>query len=273
MNQTIGFIGGGNMATSLIGGLITNKTVSAQQILLFEPNADKAQQLNADFGIHIAQDNQHLVETSDVVIIAVKPQVLKTVLSPLATAFQQKKPLIISVVAGITVASIEQWLSDHYAVVRVMPNTPSLVGAGASGLYSNANVTSTQRDFTSELMKAVGVSAWVNNEEDIDNVTALSGSGPAYFMLFIQSLIEAGVAAGLDEQTAKKLAVNTASGAAALIESSDLPIQTLIENVTSPGGTTEQALNSLHQSNLPEIVKLAFDAAKQRSMELAKELG
>jgi len=273
VNQTIGFIGGGNMATSIIGGLISSQVMPANQIMVFEPSAEKAQSLHEEFGIVIADNNQHLVSHCDIVVIAVKPQVLETVLRPLASAFQTRQPLIVSIVAGITVDSIEQWLDGTFSVVRVMPNTPALIGEGASGLYASPRVGEQQKDMALSLMNAVGASAWVKSEKDIDSITALSGSGPAYFMLFIKSLIEAGVNAGLDEETAKALAVKTASGSAALINSSDLPLQTLIDNVTSPGGTTEQALLSFHQSDLPTIISKAFDAAKNRSEELSRELG
>lgn len=260
------------MATSLIGGLIDNGTVTPQQVMVFEPNANKAAELAEQFKIRTAQDNTELVSLSDVVIVAVKPQVLESILTPLRSAFAAKQPLIISVVAGITANLIEQWLDAELAVIRVMPNTPALIGAGASGLYANIHVNEQQRDHATVLLNAVGYSAWVNSEADIDSVTALSGSGPAYFMLFIKSLVDAGVKAGLDEQIAKQLAVKTASGAAALIESSELDLQTLIDNVTSPGGTTEQALKSFQQAGLPKIVEDAFSAAQQRSEELAKEL-
>jgi len=261
------------MASSLIGGLLNADTVKADQIVVFEPSADRAAELAAQFKVRIAKDNSELTGLSDIAVIAVKPQVLQTVLAPLGAAFQARQPLIISIVAGIQARSIEQWLTGEFAVVRVMPNTPALIGAGASGLYANARVTAEQRHIAVQLLSAVGSTAWVNSEANIDSVTALSGSGPAYFMLFIQSLVDAAVAAGLDPETAKLLAVKTASGAAQLIESSDLSVQTLIENVTSPGGTTEQALKSFHQSNLPDIVTNAFNAAKRRSEELAAELG
>lgn len=273
MDQTIGFIGGGNMACSLIGGLINGGVVNAKQIYVFEPNSEKCNELKSQFGIRIAQSNEQLIEQCSVVVIAVKPQILRAVLSPLASSFKEKSPLIVSIVAGITASSIEQWLEGQYAIVRVMPNTPALVGQGASGLYANSNVSEEQRSASTQLMNAVGASAWVAKESDIDSITALSGSGPAYFMLFIQSLIESAIKAGLEPDAAKELAVKTASGTAALIESSDLPLQTLIDNVTSPGGTTEQALLSFARSDLKSVVASAFNAAKNRSEELAKELG
>jgi len=273
VNQIIGFIGGGNMATSLMGGLIDAGGVSADQIIVFEPNAGQTKKLTTALGVRVAADNLDLVTQSDVVVIAVKPQILEAVLTPLAQVFKTNEPLVVSVVAGITVASIERWLNYDHAIVRIMPNTPALVGAGASGLYANQRVTTEQREISQRLADAVGKSAWVESEQHIDAITALSGSGPAYFMLFIQSLIDSAIAAGIDPETAKTLAVQTASGTAAMIESSDKDLQTLIDNVTSPGGTTEQAIKSFHQSNLPTAVDKAFKAAQQRSVELAEELG
>ncbi len=270
--QTIGFIGGGNMASSLIGGLIKQGSVAPSNLYVFEPNHEKALALRETFGINVAASNDELIRASEIVVIAVKPQVLESVLTPDASAFAAKHPLVVSVVAGITVDSIERWLDGEYAVVRVMPNTPALIGMGASGLYANARVSDVQRQTTTDLVNAVGKSAWVEREEDIDSITALSGSGPAYFMLFLQGLIEAGQKAGLSAETAKTLAVQTAAGAAQLVASSDISLQTLIDNVTSPNGTTEKALHSFNQNDLKGLVQQAFDAAKRRSEELAKEL-
>jgi len=261
------------MATSLIGGLISNGSIEASQLRVFEPNQARAQSLAAEFGVTPTPNNAELVAQSDIVVIAVKPQVLEQVLTPLVDVFRKSSPMIISIVAGITSQSIETWLNDKYAVVRVMPNTPALVGNGASGMHANERVSDAQKSTALQLMNAVGVSAWVPSENDIDSVTALSGSGPAYFMLFIKGLIDAGVRSGLTKETAKLLAVQTAAGTAKLIEHSEDSLQTLIDNVTSPNGTTEQALKSFQESALSEIVGTAFDAAKRRSEELASELG
>ncbi len=272
MNQTIGFIGGGNMATSLIGGLIKTG-INAKQIIVHEPNTDKANDLVDAFKIEVAATNLDLIERSTVVVIAVKPQVLQSILSPLADAFNANTPLIISVVAGITVSSIEQWLESEHAVVRIMPNTPALVGVGACGLYANQRVSKEQREISQQITDSVGKSAWLEIEQNIDAVTALSGSGPAYFMLFIKSLIDSAIDAGIEPETAKILAVQTAAGSAALIEDSNKNLQTLIDDVTSPGGTTEQALKSFKESKLPASVDNAFKAALLRAGELAEELG
>jgi len=261
------------MATSLIGGVVSQGGTPAKHIWVFEPNQEKAKALASEYGVNTAQDNAELIANSDIAVVAVKPQVLQQILLPIAKDFQNAKPLIVSVVAGITVASIEKWLGGDFSIVRVMPNTPALVGMGASGLFANQRVSQEQRDACEQLCNAVGVSSWVNSEADIDSVTALSGSGPAYFMLFIQGLIEAAEAAGLSSESAKQLAVQTAAGAAQLVATSDTPLQTLIENVTSPNGTTEMALQSFNDADLKSIIADAFEAARTRSEELAKELG
>lgn len=269
----IGFIGGGNMATSLIGGLIANGDVPPKNISLFEPNSDRLTELVNKFGISPADGNESLAETCDVLVIAVKPQIMNKVLEPLAGSFKNNNPLIVSVAAGILVNSIEKWLDQELPVVRVMPNTPALIGKGAAGLFANTRVSAEQRALTTQMMKSIGVASWVKSESDIDSITALSGSGPAYFMLFIQGLIESSVKAGIDADTAKTLAVQTALGTAELINSSELDLQTLIDNVTSPNGTTEQALKSFVNQDLKGSIQSAFDAARIRSEQLAKELG
>ncbi len=260
------------MATSLIGGLVEQDQVNAGDLLLYEPDADKAKQVASEYQISLASNNDELVLSCDVVVIAVKPQVLQRVLTPLATSFSKNKPLIVSVVAGIRAESIEQWLNCELAVVRVMPNTPALIGKGASGLFANKRVSAAQKSLTQNLMNAVGIAAWVASEADIDSVTALSGSGPAYFMLFIQGLIDAAIQAGIAPESAKALAVQTAAGAAELVAGSEHDLQTLIDNVTSPNGTTEAALKSFHADQLTRIVSNAFNAAKHRSEQLAEEL-
>jgi pyrroline-5-carboxylate reductase len=273
VTKTIGFIGGGNMATSLIGGIVSQGDTPADHIWVFEPNAEKAKALCVEYGVNAAHDNSELIASSDIVVLAVKPQILQQAISSIAQNFSDAQPLIISVVAGISAASIEKWLGGDFSIIRVMPNTPALVGMGACGLYANARANQEHRKDADNLCNSIGISAWVDSEADIDSVTALSGSGPAYFMLFIQGLIEAAEAAGISPESAKRLAIQTAAGAAHLISSSDAPLQTLIDNVTSPNGTTEKALESFNNANLKGVVANAFEAARVRSEELAKELG
>jgi pyrroline-5-carboxylate reductase len=268
---SVGFIGGGNMANSIIGGLIPD-ILPNNAVHVFDPNEEQLQQLAAQYGICPCKNNAELVNNSDVIILAVKPQVMNAVLTPIQNDLKNKQPLIISIAAGITCQAIETLSDNHAAVIRVMPNTPALVQAGASGLYANQHVSTEQKNIAQTLMNAVGSAFWVDNEADIDAVTALSGSGPAYFMLFVQSLIDAGEKAGLPKDIAKQLAIDTCAGSAKLMSTSDLPIQQLIDNVTSPRGTTEQALLSFKKNQLSHTVAEAFDAALKRSKELGKEL-
>ena len=272
MSTKIGFIGGGNMANSMIGGMIASG-VAPEHLCVFDPSTDRLRELHTQFGLRCCDNNDELVETSDVVVIAVKPQVMASVIQPLAQTFNTNRPLLISVVAGIRADSIDRWLKQRHAIVRVMPNTPALIGAGASGLYATELVSSTQRQQAEQLLNTVGLTRWVNQESDIDLVTALSGSGPAYFMLFIQSLVNAAAAAGLDSETALALAIQTAEGSAKLVKTSKDPLPTLIDKVTSPGGTTEQALKQFRAQGLDQLVATAFKAAHRRSIELADELG
>lgn len=272
ISKEIGFIGGGNMAASLIGGLLANGA-SANKLSVFEPNQERSAWLVDTFGINTVESNTALVNRCDALLIAVKPQLMSNVLSPLADSFKSRQPLIVSIAAGIMVKSIQGWLGGNYSVVRVMPNTPAMLGAGASGLYASETTSEQQKQLAETLLNAVGIVSWVNSEQDIDSVTALSGSGPAYFMLFYQALIEAAEAAGLDSKTATALTLQTAIGAAKMVEQSDDSIQQLIKNVTSPGGTTEQALKTLNDADISGIIKAAFGSARTRSAELAEQFG
>jgi len=268
---TIGFIGAGNMASAMIGGLVGTE-LTGDQVSVFDPSTDHMKRLSNEFGVNACDSNEELVAKSDVVLLAIKPQVMQAVLTPLESAFTKKCPLIISIAAGIPCEHINNWLNHEHAVVRVMPNTPALVSAGASGLYANKLVTNSQKEAAETLLNAIGTCAWVETENDIDAVTALSGSGPAYFMLFVKSLIDAGIQSGLNEATATRLALQTCEGSAKLMRESNDSISQLIKNVTSPGGTTEQALNSFYKDDLEAVVQKAFDAALNRSKELANEL-
>ena len=260
------------MASSLVGGLISNGHVPPQNISLYEPNPDRLAEHVNKFGITPADSNESLVENCNVIVVAVKPQVMKKVLEQLTQSFKNNNPLVISVAAGVLINSIETWLQKALPIVRVMPNTPALIGKGAAGLFANTRVSLHQRTLTQQMMESIGVASWVESVPDSDSITALSGSGPAYFMLFIQGLIEASVKAGINANTATSLAVQTALGTAELINSSEQDLQTLIDNVTSPNGTTEQALKSFADHDLKGSIQSAFDAAKDRSEQLAIEL-
>lgn len=269
--HTIGFIGAGNMASSLIGGMIAKGTPAAS-IAAFDPHTEGLQALAGQTGIAACDSNAQLIERSDIVVIAVKPQVLKNVLTPLKASFQAKKPLIISIVAGITSASIEQWIGAA-AIVRCMPNTPALVQLGASGLVANSNVSAEQRAQAQAVLEAVGIVQWLEDEQQIDPVTAVSGSGPAYFFLLMESMIEAGVAQGLSREVATQLTLQTALGAATMAINSDVDAAELRRRVTSPNGTTQAAIETFEAGGLRKLTQQALDAARDRSIELAVELG
>lgn len=268
----IAFIGGGNMASAILGGLIENG-YNSQDILVSDPSAEKLAELKAQFSVQTFADNNQAIAQADVVILAVKPQVMQQVLAPISDSLKTKQPLIISVAAGISLESLGKWSDESLSIVRCMPNTPALVQQGASGLLANQHVTPEQKQLTDDILKAVGLSVWVNNEKELDAVTALSGSGPAYFFLFIESMIAAGKKLGLEADTAKTLALQTALGAATMANKSDLEPAQLRKNVTSPNGTTEQAILTFQKMNLEGIVESAMGAAFKRSIELSEELG
>ena len=268
----IAFIGGGNMASAILGGLIENG-YNSQDILVSDPSQEKLDELAAQFSVQTNVDNQAIIAQSDVVVLAVKPQIMQQVISPLKEILSAKRPLIISVAAGISLESLASWTEQSLSIVRCMPNTPALVQKGASGLLANHNVSEKEKQQADEILSAVGLSVWVNSEAELDAVTALSGSGPAYFFLFIESMIAAGTELGLAEDTAKQLALQTALGAATMASKSDVAPAQLRKNVTSPNGTTEQAILSFQKQGLEATVKNAMQAAFNRSIELSKELG
>ncbi len=263
----IAMIGAGNMGSSLIGGLIKNGH-PVDRIIATDPSDEKLRQLQP-FGIHVTTDNSKAASLADVIIFAVKPQVFEKVAAPIKDVVQQRKPLVISIAAGIRIASIQQWLGEQTAIARVMPNTPALIGAGASALFANQHTTAEQRNIAETIMRAVGISVWVDEEEQMDTVTALSGSGPAYFFLVIEALQDAAESMGLPAETAQILAQQTALGAALMaIDSAYSPAE-LRQHVTSPGGTTEKAVSVLEEHHIRDIFKKTLLAAKQRSEELA----
>lgn len=267
-----GFIGGGNMARSIIGGLITMGR-AADTIKVAEPDAQKREYFRDSLGIEAKENNEDLVSVCGTLILAVKPQVMKQVLVPLQSHLLQHRPLLLSIAAGTRESDIDNWAGGGYAIVRAMPNTPALVGSGATGLYANQRVTTIQRDQAESLMRAVGVTAWLDEESLLDHVTALSGSGPAYFMLFMEALEQAGVEHGLERDVAHLLVLETCLGAAKLAMESDEDLATLRRRVTSPGGTTEKALQVMENASISRIIYNAFDAASRRAGELGTELG
>lgn len=267
------FIGGGNMARSLIGGVIAAGH-SAEAITVCEPNAEARQALAANFGVNVASEQQsaHCAAAADVVVLAVKPQVMEAVASGLAATLKHQ-PLVISIAAGIDCGALANWLGATVPIVRAMPNTPALLQQGATGLYASDAVSSAQRQRATALFSAIGVAEWVADEPLIDTVTALSGSGPAYFFLLMELMEKVGQEMGLSAATAHQLAVQTAQGAASMaLHSGDSPA-TLRSNVTSPGGTTERALAIFAEQGIEATVRAAMRGAAARSAEMARQLG
>ena len=270
-NSKIAFIGGGNMARSLIGGMIATG-ISNQNISVSEPKADLRKKLNEDFGVNALEENSSAVMGADVVVFAVKPQILQDVATSLSSLVTKARPLLISVAAGVTSSSIERWVGSQPALIRIMPNTPALIGAGISALYANSNVSDDQRALAEKIMAAVGKTIWIKEETLMDAVTAVSGSGPAYFFYVMQAIHDAAVSEGLDAQTARLLSLETALGAARLaVESTEDP-GSLQKQVTSPGGTTEAAIKVLNDSGVRDTLQQAVSAARARGGELAKLL-
>jgi len=270
-DSSIAFIGGGNMARSLVGGLVAAGTPS-RTISVSEPQPELRKVLQEDFGVNVHADNILAATGARVIVLAVKPQVLQQVVVPLGSLVAEQQPLLVSVAAGVTAPSIERWAGSQPALVRVMPNTPALVGAGISALYANKNVDEDQRKLAETIMSAVGKTVWVQDESLMDTVTAVSGSGPAYFFYVMQAINDAALNNGLDAETARLLTLETALGAARLaLESTEDP-GTLQKRVTSPGGTTEAAINLLESSGVSDAFQKAVSAARARGGELAKLL-
>lgn len=271
-NPLISFIGGGNMAHSLIGGLIADGW-PADCIHVTDTNPESLTHLAERFGVATGSDNNAAVANADVVVLAVKPQVMRTVAGDIGGAVQTRRPLVISIAAGIRSVDLDRWLGGDIAIVRCMPNTPALVQSGATALFANARVGGDRRDLAESILRAVGLTLWLDDEQLMDAVTALSGSGPAYFFLIMEALQAAGVQLGLPEPTARLLALQTAFGAAKMALESDEDAATLRRRVTSPGGTTERALQVLDDGGLRELIARALTAARDRSRELADQLG
>ncbi|MGM0535768.1 MAG: pyrroline-5-carboxylate reductase [Pseudomonadota bacterium] len=272
MASRVTFIGAGNMAGAIIGGMIESG-FSPDDITATSPSDDILAPLRARLGIQTATDNAAAIAESDVVVLAVKPQIMRDVCEQMRDAVQARRPLIVSVAAGLPAETLEQWLGDDLPLVRCMPNTPALVGAGAAGLYANARVSDDQRRLATELMEAVGLVAWVDDEALLDAVTAVSGSAPAYFFLMFEAMEEAGAALGLPADTARQLAMQTALGASKMALASDKSPAELKRNVMSPGGTTERAIEHLEQAGMRRIMAEAMNACADRAREMADELG
>jgi pyrroline-5-carboxylate reductase len=272
INATIAFIGGGNMARSLIGGLLAGG-VRAEQVIVADPDESRTQSLHRQFGIQTTLHNAEALVSADVLLLAVKPQVMHRAVVELAEPLLARRPLIVSIAAGIRERDISAWLSADLPIVRTMPNTPALVQSGATALYANDAVNPSQRELAESILRAVGLTVWVDREELMDTVTALSGSGPAYFFLLMEAMEAAARKQGLTRETARLLTLQTAFGAAKLALESEEDAAELRTRVTSPGGTTEKAIKTFEAGGLRELVEKAIENARHRSAELASLFG
>lgn len=267
----IGFIGAGNMARALAAGLIADG-VAPQRLIASDVDGERLAALARELGIRAVADNGSVARSVDVVVLAVKPQVMREVATELAAA-GLRRPLYVSIAAGIRTADLGRWLGSECAIVRAMPNTPAMVGSAATALYANARVTAAQRERAEALLRAVGIVQWLEDEALMDLVTALSGSGPAYYFLVMELTERLAVERGLPAATARLFSIQTAFGAAKMALESAVEPARLREQVTSPGGTTERALAALRARDLEGALAAAIDAARERAEELARTFG
>ena len=271
-NKTvIGFIGSGNMAYALIKGLLSDG-FEAKNINVSDANPELLEKRSSELGVTAQPDNVSLLNNSDIVVFAVKPQVLSVVCHELKNKASTDQ-LFVSIVAGIKSKDINRWLGGDFALVRTMPNTPALFQSGVTGLYANELVNDLQKKSVNLLLSAVGECFWVNEENLLDAITAISGSGPAYFFLMMQSMKQAAMALGLDEDTADALSIKTSLGASIMATNSGKDSRTLRAEVTSPNGTTQSAIETFQDQNFEGIVAAATRAAYDRARELSQELG
>ena len=270
-NITIAFIGSGNIACSIIGGLISNG-IKPKQLVAADPDKTQQQLVAEKYGVRVFDKNYDAAKKAEVIIFAVKPQLMREVVKEISENMSVENKLILSVAAGIKLQSIENWLGQPSSIVRVMPNMPALIQAGTSALYANTLSQEGQKNMAEAIMRSVGAAVWLNSEEQLDTVTALSGSGPAYFFYFMELMESRAIEMGLNNEDARLLTIETALGAAKMALLSSCDLKTLREQVTSPGGTTEQALNIFIKGKLNELVNNAMDAAKKRSIELSESV-
>jgi pyrroline-5-carboxylate reductase len=264
----IAFIGGGNMARSLIGGLVARGRPSGA-IRVAEPVPALRDALQRDFGVSCADHATAAADGADVWVLAVKPQVMREVCDALVPLAQAQRPLVISIAAGITTGQLDRWLGGGLPIVRAMPNTPALLGVGITGLFANAKTDATQRTAATSLLEAVGPAVWIDAESQMDAVTAVSGSGPAYVFLLAEAMQAAGVAQGLPPEAARALVQQTLLGAATMLTRQDEPADVLRARVTSPGGTTHAAIETFEAGGFRDLVARAITAATQRGRELS----
>jgi len=260
------------MASSLIGGLIAGG-FDADCITVVEISADKRRLLTQRFGVAAVGKIDGTLHNADVVVFCIKPQQFKDVAQASAREIQARKPLVISIAAGIRTADVQRWLGGSFAIVRAMSNTPALVQTGASALFANTDVSEAQRSHAESLLRAVGIVEWIDDEALMDVVTALSGSGPAYFFRIMEGLEKAAEQLGLSKNAAHLLTIQTALGAAKMALECEEDIATLRQQVTSPGGTTEQGLKTMNENNIDQLLLEVLQAAQRRAKELADQLG
>ncbi|MHA6204458.1 pyrroline-5-carboxylate reductase [Dyella soli] len=267
----IAFIGGGNMARSLIGGLLKTG-VAASTLTVAEPRADARQELGREFGVACYAENRLAAADADVLVLAVKPQIMPAIHTELLDILPRRRPLLISVAAGVRIDQIERWFGHALPIVRCMPNTPALIGAGASGLCANRRVSPEQRALAQHIMGAVGLTQWIDDESLMDTVTAIAGSSPAYFFALVEALEDAAFAQGMPREVARALAAQSCLGAGRMLVESGEDPGVLRQRVTSPHGTTQAALESFAADHFSQVVAHAVAAATRRGGELAAAL-
>ena len=264
------FLGGGNMANALIGGIL-KQGFSASGIDVIDPGAEARQKLAGSYGVHCHENAATAPAAADVLVLAVKPQQMKEAVAPLVEKLGNA--VVVSIAAGLDMAALSRWLGGHRKIVRCMPNTPALIGAGISGLCALPEVSADERALADRVLKAVGSTVWIENEARMDAVTAISGSGPAYVFLFIEALQQAAAEFGFTPEQGRQLAIETVQGAAALAAQSSEPASLLRERVTSKGGTTEAALKMMAEKGAKDGIVAGCHAAEARGKELGKLLG
>ena len=269
--ETITFVGGGNMARSLIGGLV-GQSVAAEQIRVLDPDPEAAARIEDRWGVAVTSEPAEALADTGTVVLAVKPQVVPTAIAAIREHLPDTRPLIISVAAGTTTTTLAGLLGHPLPIIRAMPNTPALLGCGATALFAASGVNAREKERAEHILRAAGLVVWVDDEAQMDAVTAVSGSGPAYFFYLMEHLLAGAVAEGLPAETARLLIMETALGAARMALESDDDMATLRQRVTSPGGTTEAAVKSLQSDGFGTAISRAVAAAADRSRTLAADL-
>ena len=267
--KKVAFIGAGNMSKAIILGLI-NQGFQAKNIMISNPSAGKREALASEYGVLQTADNIEAANFSDNIVLSVKPHLIKEVCQQIASAIDITNKCFISLAAGITITQIQSALNKQAPIVRCMPNTPAQIGLGMTGAFASSEVTELQKQDANFLIRAVGKVEWLKTESKIDDLLAVSASGPAYFFAFMEAMQQQAMLFGFSEQVARQLVQQTALGAAQMVVQNEVSIATLRENVTSKGGTTQAALKEFRDGTLPDLVGKAMKAAKARSIEISK---